>query len=172
MKMKVWIVSLFAMALLSGCASKQNMQQVGGTGVSWTSFEIELMRDTPKIEPIQCPISMLKEYRYLVEQKWAWYRADKWFSDEKPSQFFTACPDPRMDERSQIHLASWEPVRMQWQDSPFRVVGPGVANMFGYVAAAGTLGAVMPSGTTMQSVNGSQTQAVKTNFESPGAVIK
>lgn len=148
MQLKSLVLGLGMLVLCTGCAAKQKFQQVGGTGVSWTSFEIEFMRDTPKIEPVQCPISMLKEYRHLVEQEWPWYRADKWFSKDKPSQFFTACPDPRMDARHQIHLESWEPVRLTWQEAPFRTVGPAVVKSLGLVAAFGTLGATMPENVT------------------------
>lgn len=168
--MRTLLLALCAMVLMTGCAAKQNMQQVGGTAVSWTSFEVEVMRDTPKIEPIQCPISQLKEYKYFIEKDWEWYRADKWFSKEKPNQFFWACPDEHMDERNKIHLASWSPTNMTWQDSPFRTVVPGIANMFGYVAGAGTLGATMPRNSVTQSGSGVNLRASTVAGEVPGGV--
>lgn len=164
------LMSLCAMVLMTGCAAKQKFQQVGGTGVSWTNFEIEFMRDTPKVLPNQCPISMVKEYRHLEDQTWPWYRADKWFSKDKPSQFFLACPDPNMDARSQIHLESWQPIGVTWQDAPFRVVGPGLMNMAGYVAGAGTLGAVMPRATTNVSQNVVQSVPVSASTAYTNAV--
>lgn len=136
--------------VLAACGARQNLMQDGPTAISWADAPITFMRDTPKPAPRPCPISMLMDVKYLEEQTWAWYRADKWFSDEKPNQFFKSCPDKHMDPNSPIKLATWDPIGLEWSPSPFRVVAPGVIQGLGFVAAAGTLGATMPGAQVMQ----------------------
>lgn len=154
MKLQSLLLGLCALVLLAGCAGgEQNLLQNGQTAVTWPDAKIRLMRETPQPAPRECPISMLIQVKYLEEKTWEWYRADKWFSKYKPSQFFWTCPDDRLDPRHQVHLASWEPATLIWSPSPFRTIAPSAVNALGLVTAAGTLGATMPKPVTNVTTN-------------------
>lgn len=150
MRMKQ-LLSLLCLCVLvvSGCAGgEQNLLQNGQTALTWPDAQIRLMRETPQPVPRECPISMLVKVKYLEEKQWPWYRADKWFSKDKPDQFFHVCPDKNLDPRNEVHLATWEAISLVWAPSPFRTIAPSLVQSLGFVAAAGTLGATMPKPTT------------------------
>lgn len=143
------IAMLVLVVIVSGCAGgEQNLLQNGQTAVTWPDAKIRFMRETPQPTPRECPISMLIKVKYLEEKTWPWYRADKWFSHDKPDQFFSVCPDRNLDPKNDIHLATWEPIGLVWSPSPFRTVAPSAVQALGLVAAAGTLGATMPKPVT------------------------
>ena len=140
-----------SMLIVTGCGAGQNLVQNGQTAITYPDAPIRFMRETPLIHPRECPISMLMDVKYLETQEWPWYRADKWFSDEKPSQFFKACPEKNMDPQSAVKLATWHPIALEWSPSPFRVATPGVIQGAGMIGAAATLGLTMPGTTVNQS---------------------
>lgn len=144
-KQLVSLMCLCAMVVMSGCAESQFLIQDGPTAITGVKPEIELMRDTLMPEPRHCPISQLLTIRHLKEQKWAWYRADKWFSDEKPDQFFQSCPDKNMPLDGSIKLPTWSAHVVQYQPSVFRTIGPELARTIGYVAGAATLARLWPT---------------------------
>ena len=144
MKIRSVMFGLFVMSLLAGCAEVQRFTQDGPTAITYVNPEIKLMRETIMPKPRHCPISQLQHVKYFIEQKWPWYRADKWFSNDKPDQFFWSCPEENMPLDGSIRLATWKQPDLQYQPSPLRQIGPALTTALGYVGAAATLGMTMP----------------------------
>jgi hypothetical protein len=143
---KTLSVALAALVLLSGCAGGTQMfLQNGQTAYTWPEVPVDFLRDTPQPPPRECPISQLIDVKYVEERKWPWWRADKWFSDDKPNQFFKTCPDIHMVKKEEVNVVTWAPVEVKWSPSVMRTIGPSLTTGLGFVAAAGTLGATMPA---------------------------
>lgn len=170
MRFKQMLLLLCVMAVFSGCAEVQRFTQDGPTAITYVNPEIKFLRETIMPEPRHCPISQLQHIKYFHEQKWAWYRADKWFSDEKPDQYFWSCPDKNMPLDGSIRLTTWTQEKLQYQPSLLRQIGPALTTALGYVGAAATLGMTMP-GTVLTNNNaGVNLRASTVAGEVPGGV--